>query len=438
MKSSPLMMRVAVRGERLVYRIAGLPVAVRRLFDRRGQASSDVIRAAYALAYWQGGWDNIAEIAVATLLWPFGLLAACLWFTARNGAFIRNRENKGLIRQFADQIRLYFAAGVLPPWYYIFRLHSGQETAGSYLQRFETKAGIYPLLRRGVWTELNDKKLFADFCADTGIPCVPYLLYLKDSGADALLPDCDLFVKPASGRGGRGAERWDRAARGQFIDPSGQRLSAAALLEHLKDRAKGCALIVQQRVKPHIALVDLTSGALPTIRVTTCLNERGDPEIAGAVFRMAIGGNRTVDNLHAGGIAANVSLDNGILSSASNLGMDAKLGWLDRHPDTGAPICGQHLPLWSDTKALAIRAHRSFADRVLVGWDIAITDEGPVIVEGNSSPDLDILQRFGTPVCNSRFGELLAWHLRQRGFCRESGSLAVTSEDGYREAVHRG
>jgi hypothetical protein len=40
------MMRVAVRGERLVYRIAGLPVAVRQLFDRSGNSSADVIRAA--------------------------------------------------------------------------------------------------------------------------------------------------------------------------------------------------------------------------------------------------------------------------------------------------------------------------------------------------------------------------------------------------------
>jgi hypothetical protein len=81
-------------------------------------------------------------------------------------------------------------------------------------------------------------------------------------------------------------------------------------------------------------------------------------------------------------------------------------------------IVGHPLPLWTDTKALAIAAHRAFADRVMIGWDIAITDDGPIIVEGNSSPDLDIVQRFGAPVCNSRFGELLAWHLRERGFAR--------------------
>ena len=141
---------------------------------------------------------------------------------------------------------------------------------------------------------------------------------------------------------------------------------------------------------------------------------------------MAIGGNRTVDNLHAGGIAANVGLDDGILSSASDLGIDSKLGWLDRHPDTQARIAGRPLPMWSETKALAIRAHRSFADRVLVGWDIAITDDGPIVVEGNSSPDLDIVQRFGAPICSSRFGDLLAWHLLDRGFTPFRTSASAT------------
>jgi hypothetical protein len=200
------------------------------------------------------------------------------------------------------------------------------------------------------------------------------------------------------------------------MGPAGLRLTSSQLAGHLETRAQSRPLLVQERVKPHHSLNVLTSGALPTVRVTTCLGESGDPEVVSGVFRMAIGNNRTVDNLHAGGIAASVGVEDGRLSRASDLGMDARLGWLDRHPDTGAFIKGRELPLWNETKALALQAHRAFADRVLVGWDIAITDDGPVIVEGNSSPDLDIIQRFGSPVCNSRFGELLAWHLRDRGF----------------------
>jgi hypothetical protein len=375
-----------------------------------------VIRSAYSTAYWKGGWRKGAQIAAAALLWPIALLGGSLWYTARNGPVIARRHRKGIARQFAEQVRLYFTDGVLAPWYYIFRLHDSGARASDYLQRFESKAGIYPLLRRGVVTELNDKRVFADYCVQKAIPCVPYLLHLDGEAPAGSLPDRDLFVKPANSRGGRGAERWDRVSAGRFEGADGEQVSAEDLLDRLNARARSKPLIVQDRVEPHRDLLDLTSGALPTMRITTCLDEAGCPEVVDAVFRMAIGGNRSVDNLHAGGIASGVDLELGTLSSASNLGSDSRLGWLDRHPDTGAAILGRKLPLWDEAKALAAKVHEAFDDRVLVGWDIAITDDGPVVVEGNSSPDLDIVQRFGAPVCSSRFGELLAWHLRQRGF----------------------
>jgi hypothetical protein len=130
---------------------------------------------------------------------------------------------------------------------------------------------------------------------------------------------------------------------------------------------------------------------------------------------MSIGDNKTVDNLHAGGIAANVSLSDGTLSEATNLGVDARLGWLATHPNTGAQIEGRKLPLWEQTKQLAIAAHREFSDRVVIGWDIAILEDGPIVIEGNGNSDMDILQRFmRVGLRDHRFGELLRFHLRSR------------------------
>lgn len=417
-----VLMKIAVRGEKLVYRIGGLPVALRSL---EGNRACNTIRRAYSSAYWRpASWDGYLEIVAAWLLWPIVALLWPLWFTAKNGPVIRRRHKRGLILQFLDQVRFYFTDGVVAPWYYIFELakEPSSNRAEMFLQRSETKAGIYPLLRRGVTTELNDKKIFADYCKDKGVPSVPYLLYIDGSELDdADLPDCDLFVKPAGGRGGRGAERWDRAGEGLFRGPGGELLNGSALLARLNERSRQRPLLVQRRMTTNSKVADLTVGALPTVRVTTCLNEQDEPEVVGAVFRMAIGSNRTVDNLHAGGIAAGVDLEEGTLSQASNLGMNARLGWLDRHPDTDAQILGRKLPQWEEVKALAVRAHRAFNDRVLVGWDIGVTDEGPVVVEGNSSPDLDIIQRFGEPACATRLGELLALHLKKRGFVPGAG-----------------
>jgi hypothetical protein len=66
----------------------------------------------------------------------------------------------------------------------------------------------------------------------------------------------------------------------------------------------------------------------------------------------------------------------------------------------------------ADLVALAERAHAAFPWKVAVGWDIAITDTVPVLVEGNGSPCVDIIQRVEcAPMGTQRFGELLAWHV---------------------------
>jgi hypothetical protein len=409
---------IAGTAERVVYRVAGLPVAVSSLFRSAQAAASDPLRSAFACRYWHPqGPAEWLELIGGIVVTPLVVIFASLWFTFRNGAVVRARSGKGIAAQLGDQLRLYFSAGVLAPWYYIFSLYEegGDERARGYIQRFETKPGIFPLLKRRRGSPLTDKARFAEYCRERGLRCVETLACVGGNMPDHALPECDLFVKPNNNRGGRGAERWDLVAPGVFSETGGQRLSAEALLARLVYGSRRQRLIVQPRMQTHPQLLDLTAGALPTVRLVTCLDERGEPELIGAVFRMSIGNNRTVDNLHAGGIAAAVDLRSGRLSRATNLGADARLGWLSLHPDTAAPIQGRTLPLWEDTKRLALAAHRHFADRVVIGWDIAATPDGPVIVEGNGNPDMDILQRFMREgLREHRFADLLAYHLLKR------------------------
>ena len=222
-------------------------------------------------------------------------------------------------------------------------------------------------------------------------------------------------MKPSRGRGGRGAERWDTTGPGAFSSPAGEHLSANELLRRLAARSRREPLIVQARLRAHPDLLKLTAGALPTVRVLTCLNTKLEPEVMAAMLRTSFGKNTTVDNLHAGGIGALIDLKTGKLSRASNLGSDARLGWFSAHPDTGAQIEGSSVPCWDAVKALAIDAHRQFDDRVVIGWDIAVLEDGPILIEGNGNPDLDILQRFmRIGLREHRFAQLLAHHMRDR------------------------
>ncbi len=265
----PLLMKVAERGEWLLYRIGGLPVAVRGGSDREADRPCDIIRRGYSRVYWRPDtWGGYIEIGAAWLLWPFVLLLFSLWFTAKNGPEIRRRSGRRLAAQFADQVKLYFSDGILSPWYYIFELFDDPEhsRAELFLQRSETKGGIYPLLRRGVTSELNDKRIFSEHCAEKGVPTIPALLYFDGRGETGPLPDCDLFVKVANGRGGRGAERWDLIGERTFSGPGGLELAAGDLRDRLNEAARRQPLLVQKRLGRHRELLDLTTGALPTVR----------------------------------------------------------------------------------------------------------------------------------------------------------------------------
>ena len=408
-------LRIKTTAERIIYRAGGLPVAVRALL---GGPTTDPLQTAFARRYWRpAGTAEWSELVASLLLLPFGLLLSSAWFTWRNGPVIRRRCGKSVRSQVGEQFKFYFSAGVLPPWYYIFSLHDdGVRRAPTFIERFETKTSYFPMLKNRKGTPLNDKSRFAQFCKEHGIRCVETLMSLEGKVPNQPLPECDLFVKPTTGRGGRGAERWDFTSASVFRSADGEELSSDKLLERLVARSRHTPLIVQPRLSPHPELLAITTGALPTTRVLTCLDTEGEPEVIAAMLRTSCGTNRTVDNLHAGGIGALIDVQSGKMSKASNLGSDARLGWFSVHPDTNEAIKGRVVPQWDEVKRAAIRAHRAFNDRVVIGWDISILKDGPIFIEGNGNPDLDILQRFmSIGFREHRFAELLAFHLKARG-----------------------
>ena len=85
---------------------------------------------------------------------------------------------------------------------------------------------------------------------------------------------------------------------------------------------------------------------------------------------------------------------------------------VDRHPGSGGRIAGRLVPQWEEMKRLAKHAHRAFGERIVIGWDIAPTPDGPIVVEGNSGPDFDLMQRAARRgFASSRLADLLAYHL---------------------------
>jgi hypothetical protein len=385
--------------------------------------SAHYLHTVYGRLYWhKRGLLTLLRTVLAILLFPSAFAVSIAIYTRRNGAIIRARTGKPISRQIAEEVWLGLVHSIAPYWYYVFELHEDtpRTKAALYLQRHETKVPIYAMLQPAADDGMQDKLVFSAVCLANGVRTVPVLLDLTGGvasvpgGGRPLLPARDIFVKPRVGRGGRHAERWDWSGGAFYKSPAGDILTEQALMARLKRLSAERSYIVQPRLANHLDLADLNNGALATVRIITVRDEVGGFEATDAVFRMAIGRNHTVDNFHAGGIAAAVDIKTGALGPASNLGTDARVGWHGTHPTTGAHIERRVLPFWHELVDLACRAHAVFTNRVIVGWDIAILADGPCVVEGNTRPDLDIHQRISrSPLGDRRLSDLLAWNVRR-------------------------
>ncbi|MBN9133690.1 MAG: hypothetical protein J0H48_10060 [Nitrosospira multiformis] len=369
---------------------------------------------------------------------PFMLAVLVAAFTAINGPAIKKRTGKGLIRQIREQIGLAIRFAIPSPWYYIFELHDDDKRlrAGEYLNRLETKGGLYRFLRDNngglpVPAErstgsIKDKMRFRVRCREHRIATAPVFFYIAQEKVTAVdwsssepsalpeLPECDLFIKPVHGQGGKKATRWEYIGSGHFRGNDGGVATGSQVLERLRHASRHGAFLVQPRLVSHHEIADLASGILSTVRVMTCRNEKGGVEVTNAAFRMARNKRVVVDNFHAGGIAANVDISTGTLGRGTRGAWGATAdGWYEQHPETGIQIQNRKLPYWVELIDLVQYAHGvAFSDQVVIGWDVALLDSGPCIMEANKAPDLDIIQRVeGMPLGNQRLGRLLAFNL---------------------------
>ena len=367
---------------------------------------------------------------------PFVIAALATVFTSINGRAIKKLTGKRIVRQFCEQIGIAARFAILPPWYYIFGLHDNtkRQQAGEYLNRFEMKggSGLYHYLRdyngglslpaERSTSSIRNKCSFMARCHACGVAAAPVFVIVSKGRITPIewretgLPETSLFVKPIKGQGGKHTMCWEYLGAGQFRGNAGKIVSGSQLLDLLRQVSQCRDYLVQPRLINHHDIDDLANGTLSTVRVMSCRNEQDTFEVTDAVFRMTRKSGVIVDNFHAGGIAANVDIQTGELGRAGDgaWGM-VRGGWYERHPETNAPILHRKLPCWPELINFVQNAHTClFSDQVVIGWDVALLENGPCMIEANKAPDLDIIQRIkGRPLGNERLGMLLAFNLKR-------------------------
>ena len=138
--------------------------------------------------------------------------------------------------------------------------------------------------------------------------------------------------------------------------------------------------LVEDFVQQHEIINNLAPSALNTVRVITQLRPNGEVDIVGCRLRISVHG--VTDNLAAGNIAAVIDTETGIIAD-NGVYSDITKQEEEYHPVTGKKIKGTQIPFWKETIAMAKEIAKIDPRNHSIGWDFAITDFGPDLIEGN-------------------------------------------------------
>jgi hypothetical protein len=253
--------------------------------------------------------------------------------------------------------------------------------------------------RRGADSgDVQDKARFARICADHRLPHVATLALFEQGRqtfpAEPFVPQTEfLWSKALALKGGAGGARW-RWRDGVFRDDAGRVLSLAEFRAELTQRDT----LVQPLVENHPVIAGVTNGRLAALRVVTGMNREGRADLVTTLLTLPRGANQTT----LGGVMC--SIERGLIRKAALPGDVA----VERHPDTGAVIPGLKVPFWAECVALACNAHsQAFARFAFLGWDVALTAEGPLILEANAGWGAMFHQMLDGPLGSTAFSDLV-------------------------------
>jgi hypothetical protein len=345
------------------------------------------------------------------------------------GPYVSSQFGVPRHRQLLDAFRARLHNGLEPLAFYrlqLFRPERARETS-HYIQSTDTG----PLLRwlstqtPGYPRVFVDKRHFAAWCVRHGLPSVSTLMEFEGGrmtwshADDGSLPHADLFSKPTNWQSGNGAERWMWDGDGHYVGSDRSARDGAALVAELAQRSADLnrPVVLQRFLRTASAVADLTPGACCTARILTMGSPGGPPEVLLAFYRMPTGAEVAVDNFALGGLAAPIDVATGRLARAIPKDFRLLPAGTDRHPNTGAVIEGRQLPFWPEAVDLVLRGHTAIDWKgvPVIGWDVALLDEGPVLIEGNNVPCSTANQMImGGPLGDTPFVACLNAHLRER------------------------
>ena len=135
--------------------------------------------------------------------------------------------------------------------------------------------------------------------------------------------------------------------------------------------------LVEEVIVQHPEMARLYPKSVNSIRMVTYLDPDGKVHVISAALKVGNGG--AIDNFSNGGMYTMLDEQGRAMHPAAD---EAGRSYA-KHPITGVDITGYQVPLYSDALALVDRVARRVPVMPYIGWDVAITPERAIVIEGN-------------------------------------------------------
>lgn len=336
--------------------------------------------------------------------------------------WVREREGKGALRQTLELFWLSAARKFVPDEYYLlglFRRDLGRQGLRSFVSHREGTALNHRLNGPALTarTSLVNDKLLCGFLFEAIGLQTPRLighastLFRFQTPRTLSTPEAlvDLWRQPGAlpcfGKPVHSSRALGTASLVAISDDggivtlgNGRQVPALPLAaEILATYSDG--YLFQELLMNEASLARAIGPTVAGVRIVTVQSADG-PKPLYAVIRMPAPG--AMNDATAGGrqVRAAVDVATGRILRAQDM---YRMSIFDQqtHPETGATLPGLTLPDWPQAIDMVLRGHQIFAEAGIIGWDVLLTDRGPVLCEANANPlHLNYQRPFGRGLLN--------------------------------------